>query len=51
MSVKIKNILQKSAGSLRKAIPIIAIPKTPMPVHIAYAVPKGIVPSDLSKKI
>jgi len=51
ISVKIKNILQKPAGSLRKNIPIIAMPTAPMPVHIAYAVPRGIVSMALLRKI
>ncbi len=50
ISVKIKKIRQKSAGSFRKMMPIKAMPQAPMPVHIAYAVPKGIVPSALSRK-
>lgn len=41
ISVKIKNILQNSAGSLKKKIPISAVPTAPIPVHTAYAVPSG----------
>ncbi len=41
MSVNIKNILQKVAGSLNSKIPIIALPIAPIPVQTAYAVPMG----------
>lgn len=39
--VKMKNILQKSVGSLNKIIPMITVPTAPIPVHTAYAVPIG----------
>ncbi len=41
INVAIKNSLQKSAGSLKKRIPMITAPTAPMPVHTAYAVPMG----------
>src|SRR5688572_30407762 len=41
MSVVMKNNLQKSAGSLKKIIPIRTVPTAPIPVHTAYAVPMG----------
>jgi len=41
MSVKRKNIRQKSVGSLKKIIPTITVPAAPIPVHTAYAVPIG----------
>lgn len=41
INVHIKNIRQKSAGSLKKKIPTSAVPTAPMPVHTAYAVPMG----------
>lgn len=48
-----KKIRQKSAASPKYKIPIIAVPKAPMPVHIAYAVPRGIVRmlSERAKKL
>ena len=36
-----KNMRQKSAGSLKNKIPIKAVPTAPIPVHTAYAVPIG----------
>ena len=39
--VKMKNTLQKSAGSLKKNIPTNTVPTAPIPVHTAYAVPIG----------
>ena len=36
-----KNTRQKSAGSLKNNIPISTVPTAPIPVHTAYAVPKG----------
>ena len=36
-----KNSRQKSAGSLKKSIPIITVPTAPIPVQTAYAVPMG----------
>lgn len=41
INVAIKNILQKSEGSLKKKIPISTVPTAPIPVHTAYAVPNG----------
>ena len=43
IKVKRKNILQKSYDSLKKYIPIKTVPTAPIPVHIAYAVPMGMV--------
>ncbi len=36
-----KKILQKLVGSLKKNIPTKTVPTAPIPVHTAYAVPKG----------
>lgn len=36
-----KNTRQKSAGSLKTRIPTKTVPTAPIPVHTAYAVPKG----------
>lgn len=36
-----KNSLQKDAGSLNINIPTSTVPTAPIPVHTAYAVPKG----------
>ena len=41
ISVVIKNIRQKVAGSLKNRMPMSAVPTAPMPVHTAYAVPIG----------
>lgn len=41
MSVKRKNIRQKSTGSLKIQIPTITVPTAPIPVQTAYAVPSG----------
>ena len=41
ISVLIKNIRQKSAGTLKKKMPINTVPTAPIPVHTAYAVPMG----------
>ena len=43
MRVKMKNSLQNEAGSLNTRIPIITVPTAPIPVHIGYAVPIGMV--------
>ena len=37
----IKNIRQKSAGSLKTKIPTSTVPTAPIPVQTAYAVPMG----------
>lgn len=39
--VKMKNSLRKLTGSLKTNMPISTVPKAPIPVHIAYAVPIG----------
>ena len=41
INVPIKNNRKNSAGSLKKTIPMIAVPTAPIPVHTAYAVPSG----------
>ena len=41
---------QKSTGSLKKNIPMTAVPKAPMPVQTAYAVPSGMVLSAWVRK-
>lgn len=38
-----KNIRQKEKDSSKKIMPVTTVPNAPMPVHIAYAVPRGIV--------
>ncbi len=38
---KMKNNLQKCAGSLKKKMPTSTVPTAPMPVQTAYAVPMG----------
>ncbi len=38
-----KKIRQKVVGSLKNIIPTITVPTAPMPVHIGYAVPMGMV--------
>lgn len=35
INVPIKNSLKNSAGSLKKTIPMIAVPTAPIPVHTA----------------
>ena len=40
---KIKNILQKSDGSLKRKMPTITVPTAPIPVQTAYAVPIGMI--------
>lgn len=42
ISVVMKKIRQKVAGSLKNTIPIITAPTAPMPVHTGYTVPIGI---------
>ena len=37
-----KSTLINERGSLKKSIPIKAVPKAPIPVHTAYAIPNGI---------
>src|SRR5574344_147253 len=49
-SVEIKNNLQKVAGSLNTTMPIRTVPTAPMPVHIGYAVPRGIVRTAFARK-
>jgi len=41
MRVVRKKRRQKEAGSLKTKIPTKAVPTAPIPVHTAYAVPKG----------
>lgn len=41
IKVVIKNTRQKLTGSLKKIIPTKTVPTAPIPVHTAYAVPKG----------
>lgn len=41
MSVKMKNIRQKSIGSLKIKIPKITVPTAPIPDQTAYDVPRG----------
>ncbi len=43
MSVKVKNILQKVAGSLKNRMPNNTVPMAPIPVQTGYAVPIGMV--------
>src|SRR5690242_21802408 len=38
---KMKNIRQKSDGSLKRIMPTMTVPTAPIPVHTAYAVPIG----------
>ncbi len=45
----IKNNLTKSFDSPKSKIPKIAVPKAPIPVHIAYAVPMGKVFNDIER--
>ena len=42
IKVVMKNIRQKSAGSLNTKIPTRTVPTAPIPVQTAYAVPIGI---------
>lgn len=50
MSVNRKKSRMGVAGSLKTNIPIKTVPTAPMPVQMAYAVPKGNVCTTLASK-
>lgn len=50
MSVNRKKSRMEVAGSLNTNIPIKTVPTAPMPVQMAYAVPKGKVCTALASK-
>ena len=51
MSVTMKKIRQKVAGSLKTRMPIRTVPTAPIPVHTGYAVPIGIVLVAFARRI